>query len=602
MNQEMLGNMVRFEREKHNLSAKKLADGICSAAAVQRLESGSRVPDFFTLERIIERLGRSVNKLELLQDETAYELYYRREILEKHIEDGEYEQVEAAIEEYKALDAAKEALHRQYLYKMQAVLAESRDKDYVGAKELLENALKETLPELQVNEIGKSVLGESEIILLLMKLEIDQKIGEGVPVEAERKILSYIQTHVEDEEAKANIYSKAAWVFGKIEMERKNQQLALWYTLQGEKILTENGLLLHLPQFLERILQLTKETDVASYEEWKKQRDVLKNLYEEYGERYETESVALWKLYRQQEIYLVSELFEQERKIKKLSQEQLADKLEIDQKTVSRIETGVTKPKPGTFQKLKEYLEIDRDICNTKIVTDDFEVLEMERELTRYFHYRDYENAERVYAALKKRLDMKEKVNQQYVKYRDTYLRAKRGELNIEECIERYMEALYITREDGLENLDKVILSRMEVTIINTMVTAYKKVGKLQDGIELMEKVRKGYEKSKVDKKFHYTEVMAVYITLSVLYEENGQFDEAIKNCDEGIKYELQCKKGLEIGFLKEEKIYTLSKMIGNVNPIEYKQPLELYKLMRKYARLKSLKRGYEILYGRELN
>ena len=45
-----------------------------------------------------------------------------------------------------------------------------------------------------------------------------------------------------------------------------------------------------------------------------------------------------------------------------------------------------------------------------------------------------------------------------------------------------------------------------------------------------------------------------------------------------------------------------ISKMIGNVNPIEYKQPLELYKLMRKYARLKSLKRGYEILYGRELN
>lgn len=83
MNQEMLGNMVRFEREKHNWSAKKLADGICSAAAVQRLESGSRVPDFFTLERIIERLGRSVNKLELLQDETAYELYYRREILGK---------------------------------------------------------------------------------------------------------------------------------------------------------------------------------------------------------------------------------------------------------------------------------------------------------------------------------------------------------------------------------------------------------------------------------------------------------------------------------------------------------------------------------------
>ena len=602
MNQEMLGNMVRFEREKHNLSAKKLADGICSAAAVQRLESGSRVPDFFTLERIIERLGRSVNKLEFLQDETAYELYYRREILEKYIEDGEYEQAEAAIEEYKALDAAKEALHRQYLYKMQAVLAENRDKDYVRAKELLENALRETLPELQVNEIGKSVLGESEIILLLMKLEIDQKIGEEVPVEAERKILSYIQTHVEDEEAKANIYSKAAWVFGKIEMERKNQQLALWYTLQGEKILTENGLLLHLPQFLERILQLTKETDVASYEEWKKQRDALKNLYEEYGERYETESVALWKLYRQQEIYLVSELFEQERKIKKLSQEQLADKLEIDQKTVSRIETGVTKPKPGTFQKLKEYLEIDRDICNTKIVTDDFEVLEMERELTRYFHYRDYENAERVYAALKKRLDMKEKVNQQYVKYRDTYLKMNKKVISMEACIEEYMEAFYITRENGLEDLGKVILTRLEISILNAMMTAYIQVGKLQNGIEIMEKVKEGYENSKVDKKFHYTEVMAIYVTLANLYEKNGQFDEAIKNCDEGIRYELQCKKGLEIGYMKEGKIYTISRMGENINPAEYKQPLQLYKLMRKNVRLNSLKKGYKTLYGQELD
>ena len=602
MNQEMLGNMVRFEREKHNLSAKKLADGICSAAAVQRLESGSRVPDFFTLERIIERLGRSVNKLEFLQDETAYELYYRREILEKYIEDGEYEQAEAAIEEYKALDAAKEALHRQYLYKMQAVLAENRDKDYVRAKELLENALRETLPELQVNEIGKSVLGESEIILLLMKLEIDQKIGEEVPVEAERKILSYIQTHVEDEEAKANIYSKAAWVFGKIEMERKNQQLALWYTLQGEKILTENGLLLHLPQFLERILQLTKETDVASYEEWKKQRDALKNLYEEYGERYETESVALWKLYRQQEIYLVSELFEQERKIKKLSQEQLADKLEINQKTVSRIETGVTKPKPGTFQKLKEYLEIDRDICNTKIVTDDFEVLEMERELTRYFHYRDYENAERVYAALKKRLDMKEKVNQQYVKYRDTYLKMNKKVISMEACIEEYMEAFYITRENGLEDLGKVILTRLEISILNAMMTAYIQVGKLQNGIEIMEKVKEGYENSKVDKKFHYTEVMAIYVTLANLYEKNGQFDEAIKNCDEGIRYELQCKKGLEIGYMKEGKIYTISRMGENINPAEYKQPLQLYKLMRKNVRLNSLKKGYKTLYGQELD
>ena len=41
MNQEMLGNMVRFEREKHNLSAKKLADGILSRSGTA---AGKRKP------------------------------------------------------------------------------------------------------------------------------------------------------------------------------------------------------------------------------------------------------------------------------------------------------------------------------------------------------------------------------------------------------------------------------------------------------------------------------------------------------------------------------------------------------------------------------
>ena len=39
-----------------------------------------------------------------------------------------------------------------------------------------------------------------------------------------------------------------------------------------------------------------------------------------------------------------------------------------------------------------------------------------------------------------------------------------------------------------------------------------------------------------------------------------------------------------------------------NINPAEYKQPLQLYKLMRKNVRLNSLKKGYKTLYGQELD
>lgn len=63
-----------------------------------------------------------------------------------------------------------------------------------------------------------------------------------------------------------------------------------------------------------------------------------------------------------------------------MSQEKLADALEIDQKTIFRIESGKYKPKTGTYKKLREYLEVERDLCTTRIVVDDFKLLEMERD------------------------------------------------------------------------------------------------------------------------------------------------------------------------------------------------------------------------------
>ena len=78
--------MVNYERNKRKISAQELTQGICSLSALQRLESGERLPDFFVLERIIERLGKSVNKIEFLYNEQAYEIYYLREIIEEYLE------------------------------------------------------------------------------------------------------------------------------------------------------------------------------------------------------------------------------------------------------------------------------------------------------------------------------------------------------------------------------------------------------------------------------------------------------------------------------------------------------------------------------------
>lgn len=269
MDKKMIGNMIAYERSKQGISAQRLSEGVCSVSALHRLESGVRLPDFFVLERLIERLGKSVNKMEFLYDEGAYDIYYLREIIEKSVEQREYEEAEGALAYYESRPEAGEPLHRQYLCKMRAVMAAEREENHTDAIRLLKEALEQTVPGFSWSCLEDYCMGEGEILLLLLWLQENQESGEElIPVEPD-KILQYIEKICQDEEAKANIYSKAAWVLGTMAMGRQQWQEALRLTLRGEEILADNALLIHLPQFLDRIVELEIKCDAKESEAWK---------------------------------------------------------------------------------------------------------------------------------------------------------------------------------------------------------------------------------------------------------------------------------------------------------------------------------------------
>ena len=602
--------MISYLRRKKKISVELLSRGLCSTSALQRLEYGERLPDFFVLERLLERLGLSVNKMEFLYDEAAYEIYYLREIIEKELEEKNYPEVAEALIEYQSRKEAAEPLHRQYRNKIQAVVEGEEKQNHQKAIELLEEAIKLTVPDLTLTEecimeeMEGLVLGEGELLLLLLWIEAKRKLGEGDLFIEGRRLLQYIDGTYEDQEVKANVYSKAAWVMGTLAILKKDMQEALWYTLQGEAVLAENGLLLHLPEYLERILSLTGSLDREAYGEWIKQRDALKKLYKEYGEPWENDQVALWKNYRQQEVYLVSEVFGQERRRKGHSQEKLADILDVDQKTISRIETGKYKPKPGTFQKIREYLDIDRDICSTRIVTEDFALLELEREIARQNTFRREEEAERLYISLKESLSMEYKENRQYVMYMDALFDSQLGRISEEAAISQCEAAFCITRGEMVsEQLEKIVLSRMEAMIINYIARCYKKTGQRRKAIELREKMLSAFENSKVDPKFHYVALSIIYTNLSDDYEVSDRFQEAVKMCDKAIAFKLRCKKGINLGFLWEQKRYSLDRKNGEREGSKevYQQAYQILKLMKDEEHMISLKNAYEKWYGEEM-
>ncbi len=356
-----------------------------------------------------------------------------------------------------------------------------------------------------------------------------------------------------------------------------------------------------MPQFLERLVCLTEG---ESRKEWEKQRDALWQLYEEYGECWESGQIELWENYRQQEIYLVSELFGQERRVRQTSQERLAEELEIDSKTVSRIEIGKYKPKPGTFQKLREYLGLDRDIVSTRLVVDDWELLEMERQIAGQGQYRNIAKEELLYQGLKAKLSTDYRENVQYIKFQDAYLAKEKGQATAQETIERCKEAFAVTRPDiSLEQIDQVVLGRTEATIVNYIALRYDEMGEREEAIALLEKVKDGYENSKVDIKYHYVGLSLAYEHLCDDYERCGYFEKALKMCDVAIKYELKCRKGCALGFLVDQKSYVLSKMIDDQESEKKscRQAYQLHKLMKMERSRVRLQTAYKKLFHEEI-
>ena len=604
MTKEEVGKLLNYLRRKKNIDLEKLCLGVCSGTCIKRLERGERFPDFFVMERILQRLGKSVNKMELLPDEQAYKIYYLREVIENNLEKENYVKVINEIAYYESMEIANHPLHQQYIYKIKAIL---EDKYYLRIEnsiEYLEKAMILTIPKFNIGKINEFFLGEEEMTLVLMWIEKESVLKKIDILENREKILNYIRKYFTDEEVLANIYGKASWIFMNEFIKRGRKVEAASIGIHMIDILVSNGLLLNLPQFLELLLFCYKDVNKKKYQEWKKQIDALKRVYKTYGKKYETKKINMWKNYHQNEIYLMSEVIGEERKLLKKTQEQVANELDIDQKTISRIETGKYSPRKKTFEKLKEYMSIDRDICSTRLVVKEFELLELERNISREISFERYEKAEQLYKELKERLSMEYNENKQYVMYRDIIFDRIKGKIAEEETIKRCWEAFKVTRKNcEIENLSKVVLSKYETMIVNYISKMYRKLGDKEKAVYILEQALVGFENSKVDKKYHFASVSIIYECLSCRYEENDQFDKAIEICNKGILFELRCERGDTIGDYVMQKIYTEERRTGLKKACQYyyQQAYQLQKLMKKESSMNALKSYYKNNYGIEL-
>ena len=606
MKELTIGDIIKHQINKKGISPEKLTEGLCTPTSLKRLINGDTRQSFFLVERILQRLGISVNKVTLLHNESDDTLFIMREMICKLLVEKAYAKAEYILSEYEMVADLSSPLHLQYVLETRGVILSEGYGKHEEALELYHKAFKAVLERFEVDKLSDFLLGEEEMILLMLMLKEEMKVkNTNISVYA-RQLLDYVEKQYEDEEVRTNIYTKLAWLMGESAIKNNNYKEALELTLGGIEALTDNGLLLHLPQFLDRLLFLTKDRAEDVYSSWKKKSDALKELYVEYNEPWETEDIRLWESYRQNNIYLISELLRDERDLSGYSQEELAEAIGIDVKTISRIENGKSTPKKATFVSIKEHFDLDGDSLQTRLAVDNPSLLEMERDISRLTSKHQYKEAEILFKSLKKQLSMESKVNRQYVAFTEALFDNMLKRKPVEEVIADLENAFRITRNDKhLKNLGKFVTTDLEAKIINMMALCYEILGDRNESIKLLEKLKEGYERSKVTDRNHRIPIGLLYTNLCTYYEEMNRFDDAISLADKAIKYYIKCNRGDKLGFLVEEKTYTNYRMTGDntTNKEKYRQSYRLMELMKSGENEKApLREAYKEWYGETID
>lgn len=94
MNTITIGSLIEKIRvEEKKISRKKLAEGICSEQMLYDIEKDRQESDPLIIDILLQRLGKSPNKLERILPSKMYYMIRFRDLLEKAILKGKKETI-----------------------------------------------------------------------------------------------------------------------------------------------------------------------------------------------------------------------------------------------------------------------------------------------------------------------------------------------------------------------------------------------------------------------------------------------------------------------------------------------------------------------------
>ncbi|MGN0351585.1 MAG: helix-turn-helix transcriptional regulator [Roseburia sp.] len=589
-----VGKMLLSLREERGISQAQLAKGITSVTKLSRIEAGESEADWFLLQALFQRLGKSIDKLELAVSYEEYHLYDLKMQSLQQLLAGK--SIEKNLEKYEREISRKEKLQVQSYLQLKAANEFLEKKDEKLCIGQLQEALKVTFKEWKEGwEKNYLCIQEIEIMLMILYLLKDSQ------PELER-VTRYIDIHFSDEEERVKIYPKCAWMLARTYYFQGRIAKAYDLLKSGEECLAENGSLTFMMQTLELEIKCLEKLDrIEEKEVREKYLEAIHYLDEITGNQSRQEPFFLLMVANQQsEVVISNELIKELRISQNLSQEELGADI-CEQETLSRIENGKRSPNRSNFYKMLDRMNLERRTYYGFIIAEDYALYEKVRKYNRAIGKGELTEAQSLLRELEAKLDLTQTVNRQFIeagKYSVSQTDCK----EYEKAIHELQKILAYTMPEHHQTLPRTPF-RLEFMILNKIALYLKRMKRKNEAIEIYEQIMQKYKSSHVRGECHVVSNALLYVNYVGILEEADRLEEAEKVGLEGLYLMNSCQRGDFAGQILANFSCIYEKESDKKEKAErcLKSSVYLLSLYKYEKSVSILKNAYEKLYSKQL-
>ena len=474
-------------RQFHEVTLEQACNGLCSVSMMKRIECGERLPEKQMRDRILARMGVSLEGYEDYLSAEEYEQWDLRQKIIKSIENKQDAEAEVLLAEYRIYEN-QNPVEAQYCDAMELMILQIKNAPIEKQRMVIEHAIGLTMPKIEGGLSEKILLSEQELNLLTEYVWLREYNGNE---DAEfvwrckqyREILNYIKNSCLDDFCRAKVYPKVAYYLGELilyqEKTEENLDMGICICNEAIELLRDSRKLYYFIELVDVLDRLVNEYEFclrklnrrekieelrSSLREKKEWRDVIRELYIEYDISPYMENFCY--LYWEMETYCIGDVIRIRRQMFGMTKEQLCEGI-CSVKTLTRIEHKKVKTQMPIVRELFGRLGLCAEYIRARVISSDYEVLRLAEELVWYQDNYKIDDWERCLKKLEDRLCMDIPQNKQFIMSSYHMLNLKIGSSQKEEFIKKMINTIeYTIPLEYILTQEEKFLSREESTLI----------------------------------------------------------------------------------------------------------------------------------------